>query len=544
MSKRSKALVIARIAANKKIKPETWNKPHRGPWDKKKVKKADGGDVVDAGKPAFDPSQPFQPVDEKPPFDPSKPFEAAPTASEWPSKGSSWSDAITDIPGEIKNAAMENVDAIKNGLLPSGQGERGQLENLLNVGKGVAAIPGLIASPITGAARSLIGHPMAQAEHAVGTVINPEVAAKDDPEKMYNTAKGDVDLAMSAAAAKKPIAPVSGTPAPLKDIPAPTTKELFQAADQNYKNARGLGVEIDPKAVHGVADNILAELNTEGYRDYLAPKTYRAIDELKNQPGQNIEIADMEGVRRALNKAAADPAERDAARRSIDAIDKYLANLDPADVVVNPQYAGQVSSEAAEARGNYAAAKRSESLDNVEKKAQRQANSAGSGANIDNATRQQIKSILNNPKKQRGFSKEEIALMEKINEGTPVGNVARLLGKFAPSGVVSGALSAGAGFAAHGPMGAIALPAAGYAAKKVADASTLRLLAKLNNQVRARSPLGRQAAINAAAQSVFAQQRQPALLPGVSISLPQVRSPFSLGQLQGPIPASADDKQQ
>src|SRR6185312_4331298 len=96
------------------------------------VHKDDGGGV---DKPAFDPSQPFQAADDKPAFDPSQPFEAAPDKPT-----SSWSDAITDIPHEIGAAASENLDAIKKGLLPSGQGNEGTLEHLANTGNGLAAI--------------------------------------------------------------------------------------------------------------------------------------------------------------------------------------------------------------------------------------------------------------------------------------------------------------------------------------------------------------------------------------------------------------------
>lgn len=142
---------------------------------------------------------------------------------------SSWSDAITDIPSEIKRTAGEHYDTIKHGLFPGGQGQQGQFERFLNTGKAVAAVPGLLASPLTGAARSLIGHPMAKVEHAIGTVINPEVAAKDDPAKMYDTARGDVDLAMSAMAPKgglrgAPVAP----PAPS----VPPTNEIVAAANR------------------------------------------------------------------------------------------------------------------------------------------------------------------------------------------------------------------------------------------------------------------------------------------------------------------------
>ncbi|QPF87039.1 hypothetical protein IC762_12370 [Bradyrhizobium genosp. L] len=49
-----KALAIARIAANHKIKPVNWDAVRRGPWDKKKPHKADGGGVDDWVSPPVD----------------------------------------------------------------------------------------------------------------------------------------------------------------------------------------------------------------------------------------------------------------------------------------------------------------------------------------------------------------------------------------------------------------------------------------------------------------------------------------------------------
>ena len=131
---------------------------------------------------------------------------AAPAAPTSPQP--SITDAVTDIPAEISRTAGANLDTIKAGI--TDRGSKGPIEGLMSTGMALLAIPGLIASPITGAARSLIGHPMAQAEHAVGTLINPEVAAKDDPQKMYQTAAGDVETALSAArpgVARPPVAP-------------------------------------------------------------------------------------------------------------------------------------------------------------------------------------------------------------------------------------------------------------------------------------------------------------------------------------------------
>lgn len=200
-------------------------------------------------------------------------------------KKSSWSDAVTDIPGEIGHAASENWQAIKKGFVPSGQGEQGSFERLANTGKGVLGVPGLLVSPITGAARSLIGHPLAQAEHAVGTLIAPEIAAKDDPQKMYQTAKSDVDLAMSALASRgappvtapiaAPLAPVSegqqvvAAANRLSDVAGPVTVPRAIASDSMAVQRVGQGVrnipvvgDAIPKATQALTENLGGAVRT------------------------------------------------------------------------------------------------------------------------------------------------------------------------------------------------------------------------------------------------------------------------------------------
>lgn len=385
--------------------------------------------------------------------------------------------ALTDIPSEIGNEFMGGAHDVA-GLADVARthADQGQLAGMMQTAQGALGPLRMLASPITGTARSVLGHGLAEAEHQAGMLINPKVAAQDDPAKMYEQAKSDVDRAMLAGAAETRVAAV------------PKTAELFEASNNGYRNMRGYGVEFHPQAVADVATNIMTELESEGYREYLTPKTFRAVDELNNPVGANPTISDVEGVRRALNKAAADPAERDAARRAVGQIDDFMSSLHPNDLVVNPQYAQAVAREAALARGNYAAAKRSELIDQAQAKAERQAGRAGSGANIDNALRQRISSILDNPKKLRGFSDAEKSQMEQIVKGTFTGNAARLIGKLAPTGVVSAGLSTGLGLATGLPW--YVPPAVGFVAKKGGDLSTLRGVNRLSAAVRGRSPLG------------------------------------------------------
>lgn len=109
-------------------------------------------------------------------------------------------NAVTDIPGEIANAAGEAVSAIKGGVKTGG---KGIIEGVLDTGRAVIGVPQLVLSPITGLSRAVGGNLMAQAVHGAGMLINPEVARRDDMESLYQAAKSDVDTALAAARAGK-----------------------------------------------------------------------------------------------------------------------------------------------------------------------------------------------------------------------------------------------------------------------------------------------------------------------------------------------------
>jgi hypothetical protein len=105
-----------------------------------------------------------------------------------------WSP-ITGIPNAIGEEAAKGWGQMFPEESRSDQGPiAGPMQTLGRAGGALRTL----ASPFTGTAQSLIGRPMAWAEHGIGTLINPEVAAHDNPEAMYETAKEDVGKAMGA----------------------------------------------------------------------------------------------------------------------------------------------------------------------------------------------------------------------------------------------------------------------------------------------------------------------------------------------------------
>lgn len=163
-----------------------------------------------------------------PAFDPDAFLGAKPAAaSTAPSTLSRLASPITDIPKEIFKASKSGTEGAMHYLNPfseerKGYNERGEIvQPFLDTGKGVLSALSVPASPFIGAARSLLGHPMAamiptrtpeeQAKmRAAG--VSPDFIPGATPEENYEQAKGHVDTAMSALAPKG--APVKVAPPP------------------------------------------------------------------------------------------------------------------------------------------------------------------------------------------------------------------------------------------------------------------------------------------------------------------------------------------
>lgn len=137
--------------------------------------------------------------------------------------------AIRDVPKEMVSAAGSALENLK-GLDPRGRGELGPVEGLMRTGRGLLAVPELVLSPITGAARSLLGHPIADAETAVGGLINPEVARQREASgAAYEGAKQSVDTALAAGRPGKVVAPSPMALKPGQDV-AVAADRLSQVA--------------------------------------------------------------------------------------------------------------------------------------------------------------------------------------------------------------------------------------------------------------------------------------------------------------------------
>jgi hypothetical protein len=296
----------------------------------------------------------------------------------------------------------------------------------------------------------------------------------------------------------------AGTVMRPEKVKPPTAEHLKQDANLGYDRVRDMSVDYSSRAVAEAAMGITAALEKDGILTNLAPKTHGIVQQLRSPPdGSVAPLAGLEAARRALGHAARDfgnPTEQLAARRAIDALDDFITRSgtpDGAGAVVAGA-ASTASKTLADARGNYAAAKRSDQLTGATERAELNAAVANSGLNLDNAVRQRVRSVLQSPKESAGFSEAELAALNEVARGTPTRNAIRIAGNLLGGGgglgaVVSGGIGGAVGTATGGPfLGAAVgagIPATGMSAKKLAGALTERSLRHADDLVRMRSPL-------------------------------------------------------
>ncbi len=455
--------------------------------------------------------------------------------------------AITDIPGEIYNAAASAAGTIAGKFNPYSDANTARAERLknasflggmgdvagsvLDTGKAIASVPALAASPITGAGRSILGNTF----DAIAPQFTPAQTAELAKSGVtLPTGKEAADLAMMAAR------PSGANPAGVvtRPGPVPLAADLKTAATGGYDAVKNSGIEIKPSSMQNFTAKVQADLNADGLNEVLAPRTFQVLDKLGNpQPGATVTPNDFRTLQRALGYAAksVDPTERLAASRAMDALNTQIENLPASDLARGtPADAAQMSGTIKEANANYAAYKRAQEFDLRGQKAQNNAAAANSGMNLENNLRTQVRQILNSPKLQRGLDADTLEAFRKFNSGSRAANVLRMVGNALGGGGGWGTVAnAALGSVLAGPAGAVAVPTAGMAMKLAGNARALREFDKLSEMIRANSPLARKAA------PVPVSAPNP-LLANIPVS--QLQQLFPLRGLLGVMPAPADEQ--
>lgn len=273
--------------------------------------------------------------------------------------------------------------------------------------------------------------------------------------------------ALSARAARKAI---------------PDVDDLRALSQAGYEAAENAGVIVRPEGMRRIATETVSDLAEFGYHPRLQPKIGTLLSEMERLGNTNTTYKGLDTLRKMASRVAGsnDPSEAAMASRIINRLDDYMTNLPADDVIMgNAQQAAQGIRQG---RDNWSRMRRAEMVDTARVKAERRAASTGTGGNLENTLRQNVRAILDNPRRSRGMSPAEIEMAEKVVRGTPMQDALRLVGRLSPT---TGGLSAmmNVGAAAFNPF--LAIPGAvGLGAKTLADRGTRQNVQRLSELIR------------------------------------------------------------
>lgn len=278
---------------------------------------------------------------------------------------------------------------------------------------------------------------------------------------------------------------------------AATTDEIKTAAQQAYNRFTNAGGVFTQDGLNDLAGSVKNRLAEMGWQPELAPKVTafnRAMERARVGSGapsgtgslnQTASPSQIQNLRRVAGKIrdSADNTESAYGQAIIDEIDTFLATPKEGNFAGMPGVSQQqLSRDLSEANRLWTQYSKADAVDEALRRSELRAASTYSGGNENNAMRQELRRLY----EKRGpesFTADERAAFETAIRGGRVENIARLLGKLAPS---RGGLSTWANIGVGAGTGGATLPLTALAegAKVVGDRATRRNLEEVSRVIR------------------------------------------------------------
>lgn len=245
-----------------------------------------------------------------------------------------------------------------------------------------------------------------------------------------------------------------------KTSATPTIENLRSLKTQAYRDVDAADVKFTPQQTDDLIARAQRAMDDVNYVPEVDLQSKAALKMLEGQRGKALSLGQLDKLRQGLyTRYNADKSQVG-----------ILGIIDEIDNVIQSNTSG--GELMAAARLANARFKKAELLDDAFTRAADQTASTGSGGNILNKYRQAVTSIINNPRKARWFSADEIDTMRNFIRGSTPENLLRLGGKLSPSGNgLMAALNLGA-VAVDPAM--LAVTAGATAAKSLADRSAIQ----------------------------------------------------------------------
>lgn len=274
----------------------------------------------------------------------------------------------------------------------------------------------------------------------------------------------------SKAITKAPSAPTKRQVQKAVVESAPEVEALKSASRAIYKEIDDSGARIKPKSINNLISTIEKETRKSGLDPRVTKRAAGALEAIRKMRGSDQPITELMVQKNIAHKVASsdDAGEKMLGNIMIEEIDSFLDSLSQRDLARGSAETGRKVKAASKLWGR---AKRADEITNAIKAG----GDAASG--LENGIRIEFGKILRSKKRNKYFSKPEIAAMRDVVKGDFKTNMAKLVGRFGFSegratNVLTSLGGVGLGSVAGGPVGAIAIPAVGIAAKSLAQRLT------------------------------------------------------------------------
>lgn len=380
----------------------------------------------------------------------------------------------TDL--KASETPLGGSSGLRQGLAISPESENGGEQFARRVAQSV----GGAAVPSAGTARTG-GQLAAQLAAGLGGGLGGATAQKLMPGNLGAEMAGDL---IGGLAAGGTIAGAAARSARTRAEDAvPTVPQLKEMAGDKFETARSSGVVANQQKTQQLAKDFREIAEREGliYPDGTISTSYPKAAEALKMTGAyskgEMTVPQMQTVRKTLADAAANPdaAERRMATAMLKKFDEFTSPLSP---------------DLAQGRALYTRAMRGEQLETLRDLAEA-TRSKYNASGVENALRNEYRNLNRRVIRgtERGLSSEIQDAIRRVDEGTPVANAARNLGRMAPTGPMTfmstvggpGILGTMLGGPVVGAGAATAASAVGYGSRGYATSQTMKnaMLAEL-----------------------------------------------------------------
>lgn len=273
-----------------------------------------------------------------------------------------------------------------------------------------------------------------------------------------------------------------------KKPPRITVDELKAAGNKAYTAAENAGIIVTPQGMQTLNKRIVDDFTDFAFLPANEPGAAVVLAEIQKQANRPVTLKGLDTLRKMAGNAyiPGNKSNNALISKVVSRIDELIGSGDPNLLAGANTQAGAAALK--EARSNWSKARKLETVEGFAKKGEAIGNSQ-INQDVEGATRRQIRQLLTNEAKARGFTPAELDAAKKAASMTPGMRALRAGQGMLPTGKLGGMIHGTAGLfnAASGNLPGLALQGAGMlgglAARKGEEALSRKAVEKFTDLV-------------------------------------------------------------